>query len=64
MKEVTRITTLEITEIQSVSGTEPYNMESSDFQRFADAMRDTLGVDNVDVANVQYFEREVESHEE
>lgn len=64
MKEVTRIMTITITQIETVPSSEPYNYDMRDFKEFAAAMRVVLDVDNVDISNVQYFEREVEDGKE
>ena len=64
MREVTRIITLSITEVKKMEGNDPLNTDLRDFKEFAEATRVVLDVDDVNISNVQYFEREVEDGKE
>ncbi len=64
MREVTRVLTLDITQIEIVENDDDgYNFDQNEFNAFAAALRDVLEADNVSISNIKYFEREVKDGE-
>ena len=63
MKEITRIITVQITDIAKVNSEKDVHSKEEEAKAVAEMIKEELGVDDVVITNVQDFIRDVEEGE-